>query len=530
MKISIKSGGTGKGWSNYVTRKYVKLSKEERSKVTLLSGNTKLGDSIIKSSNYKENSTTLVLSFKGKVSDDKAKAVNEEFKELFMSGFDESEYHYEAVLHQDTDNTHIHIRIPTKNLVTDTQLRLYYHDKHKNFINAIRDYLIIRHELPQPTQEHKQVFSVDNKKERLIQEQRAKEGRDNFDFSKKKGRDEAKKYIANYIAELHESGLIEDFEDLKEIIKSLDLEITKIGKDITGDFNYFTVQDKSTGKKIRLIGEIYNERFWENSREDREEQIKANQAPRGTDKGTRGSLEEAEQRLKREVSKREKEVRKRYEPSRRRSRDKYVSTYDNKASASNTIKPIYGSDRGSNVDEVAIKRATKHDTKQSNSDIRVHEREAINDRVRATITARAGEREEILTGNRARTNREQRSLYEQFRESRESLYSKAKRVVPERGRARANRKRDTQAVKAVVGKVEQFGRAVERVTEQRNGRVRELLEKFRERIDGEVTRAFGNHYEQSNNFGQKIEHAVRAVKEVVTRREPKVSYSRGMMP
>ena len=46
MKISIRGGGKGKGWSNYVTRKYVKLSKEERSKITLLTGNTKLGDSI----------------------------------------------------------------------------------------------------------------------------------------------------------------------------------------------------------------------------------------------------------------------------------------------------------------------------------------------------------------------------------------------------------------------------------------------------------------------------------------------------
>lgn len=516
MKISIKSGGTGKGWSNYVTRKYVKLSKYERSKITLLSGNTKLGDSIIKSSSYKENSTTLVLSFKGKVSDDKAKVVNEEFKKLFMSGFDESEYHYEAVLHQDTSNTHIHIRIPTKNLVTDTQLRLYYHDKHKNFINAIRDYLIIKHELPQPTQEHKQVFSVESKKEKLIQEQRAKEGRKDFDFSKKKGRDEAKSYIANYIAELHESGLIEDFEDLKELMQSLELDITKIGKDITGDFNYFTVQDKESGKKIRLTGEIYNEQFWEHSREDREEQIRANRIPSRASDGARTSFEEAEQRLKREVSKRKEEVSKRYEPSRRRSREKQTSNDTLQASLNNTIQPIRGSDGRSNTDEMAIKKTTQHDTKQPNSDIQIHRREVINDRVRATIRARTREREATLTGNRERTNREQKSLFEQFRESRESLYSKARRVMPERGRARANRKRDYKAVKQIVARVEEVRGTSE---QQGNGRIRELIESFGTRFDGEITRTFGNHHGQSSNFGQEIESAARAVEEVIERRE-----------
>ena len=526
MKISIKSGGTGKGWSNYVTRKYVKLSKYERSKITLLSGNTKLGDSIIKSSNYKENSTTLVLSFKGKVSDEKARAVNEDFKELFMSGFSEDEYHYEAVLHQDTANTHIHIRIPTKNLVTDTQLRLYYHDKHKNFINAIRDYLILKHELPQPKQEHKPVFSVDSKKERLIQEQRAKEGRKSFDFTKKKGRDEAKKYIANYIAELHESGLIEDFEDLKEVVKGIELDIVKIGKDITGDFNYFTVQD-STGKKIRLTGEIYNEQFWEHSREDRAEQIRANQIPSRASDGTRTSFEEAEQRLKREIEKRKEEVRKRYEPSRRRSRDKQNTAKYDKASINNTNQPIRGIIRGNVVDEMASKRATQHDTETPNNDIQVHQREVIDDRVRATITRRTREREAILTGNRERTNSEQKSLFEQFRENRESLYSKARRVVPERGRARANRKRHNGAVEHIVARVKTIRRASEQ--QQERGRARELIESFGTRFDEEIARTLGNNYEQSSNFGQQIESAARAVEEVIEEREaPSQGNGKGM--
>lgn len=423
MKISIKSGGTGKGWSNYVTRKYVRLSEDERSKIVVLQGNTNLGDQIIKSSNYKENSTTLVLSFKGKVSDDKAKAVDEDFKKLFMSGFDTDEYHYDSVLHQDTDNTHMHIRIPTKNLLTDTQLRLYYHARHKNFINAIRDYLIIKHDLPRPTPEHKKVFSTESKKEKLIQKQRAKENRQNFDFSKKKGRDKAKKYIANYIAELHKSGLINDFNDLQEIIKTLDLNIIKIGKDITGDFNYFTVQDKESHQKIRLIGEIYNEQFWQHTREDREQQIRVNRIPSKSSNGARNSLEEAKQRLKKEVRKREEEVRKRYESSRRKSREKQQAAKHHESSNAHDNKLIDRHYIRSNTDEVATKQTAKHNTKQSARNIQNHQK-ALNDSTGTATTRRVRERRE----NRERTlqqNRERRSkTLRADRETRRALYER----------------------------------------------------------------------------------------------------------
>ncbi len=500
MKISVKSGGTGKGWSNYVTRKYVKLSKEERSKITLLSGNTKLGDSIIKSSSYKENSTTLVLSFKGKVSDDKAKAVNEEFKKLFMSGFDEREYHYEAVLHQDTSNTHIHIRIPTKNLLTDTQLRLYYHDKHKNFINAIRDYLIIKHELPQPTQEHKQVFSVQSKKERLIQEQRAKEGRKSFDFSKKKGRDEAKNYIANYISEIHESGFIKDFDDLKEVVKWLKLDIVKIGKDITGDFNYFTVQD-STGKKIRLTGEIYNEQFWEHSREDRAEQIRANRILSRTSDGARTSLEEAEQRLKREIEKRKEEVRKRYEPSRRRSREQYAEIISIQNHANSDNQPIFRGNRGSDFDENANKRATKHYTEKPDSYLqRNNGREAINDGVRTTIRARTRERERILTRTRKRNREPRTSLYEQFKEDRTSLYEQARGTLQDRANERATRARTAERDRETIS---DFGTKIDGVIQEYSVFEGEQLQQFEQ-----LTRAIQENNGKSEDFEQSIKEFI----------------------
>ncbi len=520
MKISIRGGGTGKGWSNYVTRKYVKLSKAERNKITLLSGNTTLSDKVIKSSSYKDNSTTLVLSFNGKITKSRAEAVSKDFRELFMSGFSSDEYCYDAVLHQNTGHDHIHIRIPTKNLLTDTQLRLYYHKQDVGFVNAIRDYLILKHDLPKPTEEHKQVLAPDEKKEKLIQLQRAKENRKLFDFSKKRGRTEAINYINDYIVNLHESALLEDFEDLKETIKGLDLEIIKIGQDFTGDFSYFTVAD-STGQKIRLKGELYNEQFWKHSKEDRGELIRDNKVPRGTDKRPFEDLEEAEQKLGAELRKRKKAITERYEPARKRAQAKQDNTHSDSIS-------FHRDNRGSTADEVADERAIRHATKQSNSDIQFPTREAINnDRTRTAFTRRAKEREArnrereaIFSTPRDRISREQRSLFEHFREQRESLYSKARAVVPERRQRSTNRRRNYQGIKQIVGKANELGTAVERFKEQRYRGFTEEVERVGNNLEREILREY-------EVFGESVSRVERQVEQVIEDREAP-SYSPGM--
>ncbi len=508
MKISIKGGGGGKGWSNYVTRKYVKLTPKEREKITWLGGDSDLGDKTIKSSNYNHNSYTLVLAFDGKIGKDKARAVNEDFRKLFMHGFEDDEYSFESVLHQDTSNDHIHIRIPKKNLLTDTQLRLYLDKKDRKRLNAIRDYLILKHDLPQPKQEVKSVIQNNSKKEQLIQRQRKEQGRNPFDFSKKKGREEAKSYINNYIVECHELGLIGSFEDLKSLIESTGLKIANTGQDYTGDFHYITVQDKESGKKIRLQGELYNAEFWELQREDRTAKIRDNKVPHGTDEGLKGGIEGAKKRLDTILKKRLEEVTKRYKTGRTKAR----------AERAELLHIQTGNDSDSNSIRVVHSRSIGNEV-SSSGQVELHNisnRGVIDDRSRRILGARTRERESILSTVRERTKKPRESLYTEFREHRESLYSQARRVVSERGRTRANRKRDYKAVKQIVARVEEVRGTSE---QQGNGRIRELIESFGTRFDGEITRTFGNHHEQSSNFGQEIESAARAVEEVIEERD-----------
>ena len=471
--------------------------------------------------------------------DDIARTVNEEFKELFMSGFDKSEYHYEAVLHQDTANTHIHIRIPTKNLVTDTQLRLYYHDRHKNFINSIRDYLILKHELPQPKQENKQVISNENKKERLIQQQRTKQGRKSFDFNKKKGRDEAKKYIANYIVELHESGLIEDFEGLKEVIRGLDADIVNIGNDITGDFNYFTVQDKETGKKIRLIGEIYNAEFWEFKREDRTAKIRDNRVPRETNRRDEENLKEAKQRLDGEISKREEEIRKRYEPSRRRSRILQSSRFRQKNDNNTDSNPSYRLDCGSNIYEMANKRATEHHTEQSSSTRKISKREDIDDRIRATIDRRTGEREATLKKARELFIRDPREIQEEFGRDKDrvraELDGNESRIHAAFGRyEKIVGKHIEQDSKSIFQQAQQVvrGRQEQRAIRDRIGKTLERVGKGLEGITNSIYERFRDITEKFQYFDRESENLIESAKEyqreLDRQNKPADSYSYGM--
>jgi len=519
MKISIKGGGKGKGWSNYVTRKYIKLSKKERNKIMVLSGNTKIGDCIIKTSNYKDNSVTIVLSFKGKISNARARAVNEEFKKLFMKGFENDEYHYDAVLHQDTDNTHIHIRIPTKNLLTDTQLRLYYHSKHKNFINAIRDYLIVKFDLPKPTPEEKKVFNTESKKEKLIQMQRAKENRKNFNFSKKKGRDEAKKYIADYIAELHGSGFIREFEDLKEVIQSLDLEIVKIGKDFAGDFNYFTVKDNNTDKKIRLIGEIYNAEFWQHTREDREKQIANNRVQRESNARDQASIEDAKQRLDRELAKRQAEIYERYEASRVRSRKKKEQIRQN--------YKVYGNSDSNNV------RSDSRNVNNNNS----KEIGETNDRIRADIRSRAEERESIL--KRAREDisicdREERrhipgknrEITEQLQQENRRARERAVNTLQKRNAAyrQATKTRGTlfkrigQQQRSVQSKFEKYVKHLQRNQQGNTANIRNKHERECNSVRGR----FDNIIKTVGNITKTTRQVIEVLKEkLMPRQEPK---------
>ncbi|WP_457747455.1 relaxase/mobilization nuclease domain-containing protein [Sulfurimonas sp.] len=300
MIISIT--GTNTGWSQYVLNGTSKKPRNH-SKIQLLRGNIELGDSIITTTNYQHNAYSIVLSFMGKPTLEIINQVVSEFEKYFMYGFSREEYHLDAVAHFDTDDYHVHIRIPKLNLLTHTQLQLYFDKKDRKRINLIRDFLDLKYGLENPSN-----------KRQLIQEK--------TDFSQqfsKKVQNDLRNImpIYDYLRELHEANIIQNLDDVKDELKNLDLVIIDNCYDFSRDCYYIKVQFGD--KKIKLKGDFFNEEFWRYSREDRSKQILSN-------KQFRGVLEHSEENYRRvynalqfELKKRREEIIKRYSTARARA-------------------------------------------------------------------------------------------------------------------------------------------------------------------------------------------------------------------
>jgi hypothetical protein len=313
MIIQIK-GSSGKGWRKYVTRG-TELKLRDPHKVKILKGDLLQGDRVVNMTDYKENAYLIVLSFKGRVDEEIVRAVIDEFEQNFMMGFERDEYHFDAVWHKDTDDDHVHIRIPKMNLRTQTQLQLYFDKKDRNRVNAIRDYLDVKFELDSPLDNRALVkedrdFYIDNWRKEF--------GDVPFAFTDKKSRVKVEQFITQSVLELHQAGLLETFEDAKNFIEEQGVKIIKIGYDKPKDFHYLTIENESG--KMRIKGEVYNEEFWSDSRKNREEQISSNQrnSPMGGE--SKRGLNKLKEKLENYNSKRKREIDKQYKSARERAK------------------------------------------------------------------------------------------------------------------------------------------------------------------------------------------------------------------
>ncbi len=529
MKINIKGGGTGAGYGNYILRENKK--NIDYSKIITLSGDMELGDEIVKSSNYKDNQFNIILEFKGKISDKKAKEVTDDFQELFMHGFSKSEYHFDAVLHQDTANSHVHIRIPKKNLFTDTTLRLYMDSADRKRVNLIRDYLEEKHGLEKMRDNLK---LQPNSQAEVIQKWREERGQEPFDFSKKKGRDKAQNYIVNHIAEVHEAGLINDIEDVKNLVSELDLEYVRSGHDFKTDTYYLTFKN-DTGK-ISLKGELFNEQFYtEFKREDRQEQIQNNRSSRRTEPRADADIQNIAKSLKRSLDKRHEEVKKRYEPQRARARERYreiqsLQQRTDTKGAEQGKQPLqhHNSDANNNISITIISNSQKLEREGVGSTTE----EPKNNR-RKQVYSHSIRRNKALQGQknllypnkqggiggtsrntnsrygttREREPRERTSSYERFSEARESLYSQTRGIVQDRANSRATRTRTAERTRETINRAgEELAKlesAISRRYEEVNRESEHLIETVRElerTIEKEIKKENYKESEQSGEF------------------------------
>ena len=312
MIIRINSGS--RGWGRYILHG-TKENPRDSSKVELLDGDISLGDFYSKNNKYKDSYYTVILGFKGKPNREIIEAAYNDFKEHFFKGLRKDEYHIDAVIHYDTDDTHIHARIPKQNLLTNTHLQLYYDKIDRRRKELIQDFISLKYGFEIARETNKEI--VKEQSHEYINKWREERKQKPFEFSKKKARAEAEKQINNYISELITSGMIEKQEDIKTVLEELGLEVVKFDRDYKKDFAYVTVQN-STGK-MRVKGEFYGRDFFSYSTKDRITQIKSNQRDRKNTEPTNDRFVKVQQELRRANEKRYKKVTELFRASRERA-------------------------------------------------------------------------------------------------------------------------------------------------------------------------------------------------------------------
>jgi len=255
------------GWTPYTMGR-----DGNRPGAILIHGDPYLGDKICQTTNYNTGQYfRFVLSFQDDISVDQAREIDEEFFDLLMVGFEEGEYHRDSVFHTDSDYKHIHTRIPKLNLATGTQLKVYNHKTDLKRLEAIKAYIVKKHNL-KPTV--KALVQNPKKKEKVIQQMRVWAGQEPFIFTKKGDRDREKMRLNDKVRESILAGLTRSLDDTKALFLEMGLKIANEGFDISKNEHYITLKNE-TGK-VRVMGDIFGEEFYTNSPEKQKKSTKDN--------------------------------------------------------------------------------------------------------------------------------------------------------------------------------------------------------------------------------------------------------------
>lgn len=285
----------------------------------LILGDPQLGDAICESVNYTSGQyVRFVFSFtdEDNVTPEEAREIVKEWFKEYMTGFSADEFHLDIVEHQDTKQLHYHARIPKKNLLTNTQLKPYYHQADLNYKIAVNEFIAEKYNLTLGT-DHKRLILPPQEKEKRIAKWRKEHGQEPYNLSNKKGRAVAEEGIADLINDLNTQGLVNSLDDVKAELMAMGFTIPNEGYDKGKGFHYLTIAQGDN--KLRLKGDIYGRGFYKHSREDRAKAIGYNRSfetGRGSDKRSRADVTRA---LQKERSKRLKWIDKQYGGARTRA-------------------------------------------------------------------------------------------------------------------------------------------------------------------------------------------------------------------
>ena len=326
MLMRINSEGKSK-W-----REYVLGRKNDRVDAKLIAGNPKVGDEIIENLDYKSgNFVRILISFSEEetqnFSPEETQEITQELLKEYMVGFDEDEYHLDIVEHTDTKKRHYHCRIPKVNLLTNTQLKLYFHRSDLNYKKAVLSKISEKYHL-EDTGLFPRIKTIvpprENTKLEQIEKWRAEHKQKPLTLKTKKDRMHTKTELLSFFQDCIVEGQIQNQEQMCLELEEQGFSITKIGFDDVKQFYYITVEKENV--KMRLQGEIFNRDFFDSPHPVQVEAIKTNASKRPETPIDRAF--EIDEQLKKEREKRLKWIEKQYGSSRKRAREKMKKEFE----------------------------------------------------------------------------------------------------------------------------------------------------------------------------------------------------------
>ncbi len=270
MTISFETGTSG--WANYVTEGTAQKPRNKEL-IELIDNDPFFVEKIARYNKFSGEYYKVMISAEKKLSSDEMKTIYEEFKKELFIGFKEDEYIASAVLHQDTDHSHIHICVPKQNLLTGQHLQLYMYGIDTKRMDLIADNIALKHGLI-TKEESKQ--TIKKPKEYSFEKQRAERNQEpfTFTFTSKKSEALAKQQVTELLKENIES--INSLNEVKAFIeKSTDLKVVKADYDRTKKFYYITIQD-TANKKVRVQGDLFSEDFFKQPKQKQLDQLQLN--------------------------------------------------------------------------------------------------------------------------------------------------------------------------------------------------------------------------------------------------------------
>jgi len=270
MTISFETGTSG--WARYViqgTREEIR----DQSKIEVLENDPYFVEKIANQNKFSGEYYKIVISAEKKLSNDEMKEIYQELKKELFIGLSEDEFICSAVLHQDTDYSHIHIIVPKQNLLTEQHLQLYMYGIDTKRMDLIADTIALKHNLK--TKEEAKP-TIQKPKEHSFEKQREERNQEPFSFTliSKKEKALAEQQVTELLKENINS--INSLDEVKQFIeKNTNLKVVNDGYERKKQFHYVTVQDEK-GKKTRIKGELFSEEYFKQTKPNQKQQLKEN--------------------------------------------------------------------------------------------------------------------------------------------------------------------------------------------------------------------------------------------------------------